>query len=198
QSRGAGLALDLVGELGEEGVAHVRDQQPDGLGALGAQGAGLGVGDVVQPLRGGEHPFTGLGRDGAVAGQGAGGRAERDPGLGGDVLDGGSRHRRLLTSTLMETFPCRSVAPTTEGRCIGPGRQTGAGGRSGTPPPPPRPFSGCPVMRCTLVTWISELPRALPALRTPCSNPLCSPSSCATRCGSASSGPSSGRAVTRS
>src|SRR5699024_3854460 len=50
QARGAHFALDDVGELGEEGVAHVRDQQAHGLGAFRAQGAGLGVGDKVQPL----------------------------------------------------------------------------------------------------------------------------------------------------
>ena len=84
--------------------------RPIGLGAFGAQGAGLGIGDVVQALGGGEHPFAGLGGDGAVPGQRARGGAERHSGLGGDVLDRRSRHLQLLTSSLMETFPSGSVA----------------------------------------------------------------------------------------
>src|SRR5699024_8304071 len=95
---------------------HVRDQQAHGLGAFRAQGAGLGVGDKVQPLGRGQHALSRLGGDGTVAGQGAGGRAKRDARLGGDVLDGGTGGHPgppVAPSNApprMETFPYPSVA----------------------------------------------------------------------------------------
>ncbi len=74
----AGLVLDGVGQLGEEGVGEVADDQAEGAGPGGAQRAGDVVGAVAQLLHGGEHPLAGL-RDRAVAVEDAGDRGDGDP-----------------------------------------------------------------------------------------------------------------------
>ena len=51
---------------------------------------------VIAPGGRGEDALSGIGGDGALAGQRPGGGAEGDARLGGDVLDGGTGHPGLL------------------------------------------------------------------------------------------------------
>lgn len=62
----AGGVLDRAGQLGEEGIQHVADDQPQGPGLIGAQRAGHRVGAVAEVGDRGEHPFTGVQANGGV------------------------------------------------------------------------------------------------------------------------------------
>ncbi len=103
----AGLLLHGAGQLGEVRVEHVADDQAEGPGLVGAQGAGHGVGAVAQGRDGGEHAGARVRADRGMVVEHTGHRGDGYSGLGGDVLDARHRstsswnrlHRRLETIT---------------------------------------------------------------------------------------------------
>jgi hypothetical protein len=99
----AGLLLDGAGQFGEVRIHHVADDQAEGVGLVGAQGAGDGVRTVVQCLDGGQHARARVRADRRMVVQDARHRGDGNPRLGGDILD--ARHRRS-TSSWMHARGC--------------------------------------------------------------------------------------------
>lgn len=88
--------LDVQSPGGVEGVGHIRDDQPQQVGAAGAQATGQQIGAVSLFPADAKHPLTGLAADFRRMVQGAGHRGDGDSGKAGDVFDGDTLHEGFL------------------------------------------------------------------------------------------------------
>ncbi len=94
QAAVANGVLDAAGHGSEEGVAEVRDDQPDGgVGSADADVAGHEVRLEAELGHGGEHLFPGLGRGGPVLVEDAGDGLGADAHFSGDVGQRGAAVR---------------------------------------------------------------------------------------------------------
>ena len=100
-----GLTVNVIGQLGHEGVVYAGEDQPQELGAVHDHGTGNGVGGVVHFLADLQDPLPGIHTDFRTAGECTGHRGIGDASRLCYIFDGHILHKRFLLRKLYRKFP---------------------------------------------------------------------------------------------